>query len=346
MSPEDLTDAVNSMPPMETSDYHKAAAHICSQLDPDGVRVLENLIGDEDQATRGFNAFYVLLARHRRSLDASRYRNLYQRHASRFAAVPMRAVLESDLAMLDPTGPNLSAALRHATAALDAYPGNLALVAHRARMLAESGWSGVEVDPRELRDSLAQVGRAVEASPENARFRAVSAQLSALLGDFDTAAASIQRALDLEDSEQAGYAVRVVEYHRIRADIALRRETRAVRESLAESTEQLDASMKEQLARVSEEIRDREQKEIARLRSETLGSLGLLAAVIAFIVTSTQVAGDMPLREALRLLAGVAGMLALVFAAFGAAFGVGRPRRLLMPSVLGMILFALAYLPD
>lgn len=330
------------MPPLESSDYHQAATEICSQLDASGMEGLEGLIADEEQASRGFNALYVLLARHRRSLDASRYRQIYQRHAARFASVPMRAVLDSDLALLDPMGPNLVSALRHAESALAAYPENLPLVAHHARVLAEFAWSGGEVDVTDLRAALDQVNRATEFSPDRPRFRAVRAQLSALLGDFETALASIQRALDLEDSEQAGYAMRVVEYHRIRADVVLRRETEEMHRRLCESTERLEASMKNQLYRVVEETRQREQQEITRLRSETLGSLGLLAAVIAFIVSSTQIVDKLPVREALTLLAGVSGMLTLVFTAFGAAFGVGRYRRLVVPLLLGGLLFAAA----
>ncbi|NBE56459.1 hypothetical protein GUY60_34520 [Streptomyces sp. YC537] len=317
---------------------------VCTSLAEADLDHLEGLISDDSDALRAFNAFYVLLARHRRALDSSRFRVVYLRHAARFTSVPMRAVLDSDLALLDPMGPNLETALRHAASALTAYPDNLALVAHHARVLAEYGWSGAEVAASELLAALAQVERAVEISPEQARYRAVRAQLAALTGDFDTALASIQRAMDLEDSAQFGYAVRVVEYHRIRADIVLRRETQAIRSGLRETAERLEASVKEQVQRVAQESRAHEQAEITRLRSETLGSLGLLAAVIAFIVTSTQIAKDLPLHDALRLLAGLAGMLTLVFTAFGAVFGVGRLTRLVLPGILGVALFALAWL--
>lgn len=97
-----------------------------------------------------------------------------------------------------------SAALRHAVTAVTAYPDNLALVAHHARVLAEYGWSGAETSEDEVREALTQVERAVEISPDQPRYRAVRAQLAALLNDFDTALASIQRALDLEDSSRAG----------------------------------------------------------------------------------------------------------------------------------------------
>jgi tetratricopeptide (TPR) repeat protein len=345
MSPEEIAAALDALPPWESAEHHSAAMTVCTSLTDADLELLERLIGDHSDPLRAFNAFYVLLARHRRALDGSRFRTAYLRHAARFASVPMRALLESDLALLDPTGPNLGAALRHAASALAAYPDNLALVAHHSRVLAEYGWSGAEVAEGELRAALAQAERAVEISPEQPRYRAVRAQLAALSGDFDTALTSIQRAMDLEDSARSGYAVRIVEYHRIRADIVLRRETQDIRRGLRETADRLEASMKARVEQVSQETRAHEQAEITRLRSETLGSLGLLAAVIAFIVTSTQIAQDQPLREALRLLAGLAGMLTLVFTAFGAVFGVGRHARLMLPALLGAALFALAWIP-
>lgn len=345
MSPGEITTALGALPPLESAEHHSAAMTVCTSLVDADLEALERVIGDDSDPLRAFNAFYVLLARHRRALDGSRFRAVYLRHAARFGSVPMRALLESDLALLDPMGPNLAAALRHAASALDAYPGNLALVAHHARVLAEYGWSGADVSDEDLRTALTQVDRAVEISPEQPRYRAVRAQLAALTGDFDTALTQIQRAMDLEDSARSGYAVRVVEYHRIRADIVLRRETEAIRSGLRETAERLEASMQAQVEQVTRETRAHEQAEITRLRSETLGSLGLLAAVIAFIVTSTQIAQDLPLRDALRLLAGLAGMLTLVFTAFGAVFGVGRHTRLALPALLGVALFALAWIP-
>ena len=323
---------------MASSDYHTEAAFVASSLTPADIVALETVLCDDGCAELGFHAFYVLLARHRRTLDASRFRSLYDRHAARFADVPMRAVLDSDMALLDPAGPDLVTALRHAERAVERLPGNQALVAHHARVTAEYAWSGGAVPAEDLRAVLRRVNRAIEADPRRPRFRAVRAQLAALLGEFDSAVRAIDRALDLEDSGQLGYEVRVVEYHRIRADIVLRREVRAVRSQLDEATARVEEAMREQLDRTAREAETRLNAETGRLRSETLGSLGLLAAVIAFIVTTTQVADRQPVGEALRLLTGVAGMLALVFTAFGAAFGTGRPARLVLPAVMGTVL--------
>ncbi|MCU7705428.1 hypothetical protein ACGILS_00715 [Streptomyces albidoflavus] len=123
----------------------------------------------------------------------------------------------------------------------------------------------------------------------------------------------------------------------------LRRETEQNRTTLRETAERLERSMEERVRRVAEETRAHEQKELTRLRSETLASLGLLAAVIAFIATGTQIAQDLPVREALRMLAGLAGMLTLVFTAFGAIFGIGRPTRLILPALFGATLFLFAW---
>ncbi|MEU5241249.1 hypothetical protein ACH4UR_19755 [Streptomyces lydicus] len=344
MSVTRAVEAVASMPPMASSEYHVVATGIAERLAAAELDALERCIADTSDPQRGFNALYVLLARHRRALDASRFRALYQRHAARFDGVPMRAVLDSDMAMLEQAGPDLVTALRHAETALAAYPGNLALVAHHARILAEYAWSGGEVGREDLASAVRRMERAIETAPERPRFRAVHAQLTGLLGDFDLALASIQRALDLEDSEQTGYAMRVVEYHRIRADITLHREATAIRARLEEATTQVADTLQERLDKAVADVGQQARTELGKVRAETLGTLGLLAAVIAFIVTTTQIADRQPVDAALRLLTGCAGMLSLVFTAFAAVFGVARPTRLILPALLGGGLLLVAFL--
>jgi tetratricopeptide (TPR) repeat protein len=333
-----LADRLAALPPLASSDYHTCASALASSLTADDLVTMEELITGGDSPETGFHAFYVLLARHRRSLDADRFRLLHQRHAARFAHVPMCAVLDSDMALLDPAGPDLPTALRHAETAVRRLPGNAALVAHRARVLAEYAWNGGAVPPADLRTALHQVERAIDADPERPRFRAVLAQLAALLGEHERALRAVDRAMALEDSAQSGYGVRVIEYHRIRSDIVLRHEVGQVRAQAERSTAELEQALQERLRATAAEAEQRVTTEVSRLRAETLSSLGLLAAVIAFIVSTTQLADRQPVGEALRLLTGAAGMLALVFTAFGAAFGVGRALRLVPPALVGAAL--------
>ncbi|MER5479286.1 hypothetical protein ABT026_20300 [Streptomyces sp. NPDC002734] len=340
----DITGALDDMPPHASSEYHARAGALCDRLTEEEMTALEALITDPGNRKRGFDALYVLLARHRRSLDSDRFRRLYERHAGHFDDVPMRAVLDSDMAMLHPGGPDLPSSVEFAARALDAYPNNQPLVAHHARTLAELGWSGVEVPEADLAQALARVERSIEADPERPRFRAVKGQLCALLGRYEEAEAAIQRAMELEDSGLNGYAIRVIEYQRLRADVRLRAETGRIRQSLHETTRRLEQEMDQRLTAVAEAIRQREEGELAKLRSESLGTLGLLAAVIAFIVTSVQVADKMPLSDALRLLAGIAGVLTLVFTVFAGVYAAVRSWWLAAPVLLGFALFTYATL--
>jgi hypothetical protein len=148
--------------------------------------------------------------------------------------------------------------------------------------------------------------------------------------------------MELEDSGLNGYAIRVIGYQRLRADIRLRAETSRIRASLHETTRRLEREMDQRLTAVAEAIRQREEVELAKLRSELLGTLGLLAAVIAFIVTSVQVADKMPLSDALRLLAGIAGVLTLVFTVFAGVYAAVRSWWLAAPVLLGIGLFVYA----
>ncbi len=217
-------------------------------------------------------------------------------------------------------------------------PGNRAITAHYARMLAEFAWNGGDVEREELEKAIHQLDRAIEVEPERPRFRAVRSQLSGLLGDYAAALAAIRRAIDLENSEQPDYAVRIIEYQRIQADVMVRRDLAGVHERLDRAMTQAEDRMREKISGATVEAEQRMNAEIGRLRSETLGSLGLLAAVIAFIVTTVQVANRQPVDDAMRMLVGIAGTLVLVFTAFGATFGIARGARLVLPGALGAAL--------
>ncbi|GAA2236305.1 hypothetical protein GCM10010413_40710 [Promicromonospora sukumoe] len=341
--PSKLVKALASIPSTASSDYHAAAAVVSESLIGSEVASLEAFMESDRGSSQGFNILYVLLARHRRHLDPSLYRKTFDRFAHRYSDEPMSALLASDLAMLDAAGPDLARAIQHAQTAMDAYPFNSSLVVHHARLLAEFGFSGGEVASEELQSTLERVDRAIESAPDVPRNRAVRAQYAALLGEFDAAQKSIQRAIDLEDSTSQVYPIRVIEYQRIRADIALRKEVAAIRERSDEYAEKWSEEMSDRLNEEGSSIRKEYAAEIGKLRSESLASLGLLAAVIAFIVTTVQISQQFEVEGALRLLAGTAGMVALVFAAFGAAFGVTGPRRLVLPIVLGVVLFVLGW---
>lgn len=72
------------MPPMVSSEYHVVATGIAARLSAAEMDTLERCVTDTSDPARGFNALYVLLARHRRALDAGRFRGCTSgtRHAS------------------------------------------------------------------------------------------------------------------------------------------------------------------------------------------------------------------------------------------------------------------------
>ena len=122
----------------------------------------------------------------------------------------------------------------------------------------------------------------------------------------------IDRAVELEPSDNPQYAIRLGDYQEIRTRVGFMEQTTRIRQQQEEALQRL------------EEV---------RLRVVEL--LGLLAAVIAFLVTGTQISQGLKFEDGARMMVVVGGMILLVFSAYSMVFYSGRVR-LVQTLVLGL----------
>lgn len=275
-------------------------------------RVCESILRDRSQAEwHRFLALYGVLFSEWALYRYSSYRHLVEKYAQEFGDhdyfLTFRA--QAQQAYGEEAG-NLQVALFYAAQAKERMPESPAVLNLFSSLVARLGERaehearGHLDEANEAIDVAIAVDRELAARSDRGRwpaYPATKARLLTLVGDFTGAREQARRALELTPLEDHRAISR---YEAIR-----------VRISLSEQTQQL--SLKAELA----------LQRFDSLRQEMVQLLGLLAAVIAFLVTGVQTATNFENSDsAVRLFVCLAGLILLVFSGFAVLFqGLKEP---------------------
>jgi hypothetical protein len=164
-----------------------------------------------------------------------------------------------------------------------------------AAALIEVEEQAATVNHERLRTADAALTEAIgRTEGEYARYFATQARLYSLLGRHSEAEAAVSEAIDKEAPGAEDYPIRIGEYQEIRLRIRFQ-----------QYRDQLEERVRKAVSRFEES------------RLEMVQLLGLLAAVVAFLVVTLEVAQNQTLDRAARLLVLMTGGILVVFAAFG-----------------------------
>ncbi|MBD8478941.1 hypothetical protein [Microbacterium sp. CFBP 8794] len=192
--------------------------------------------------------------------------------------------------------------MARAVASLPLVPG----VLHGfAELVAAAEERGLGVGRKKIAQAEETCRRAISLSQgKYAKYHATSARILALQGKFDDARRSIRRALEAEDYQSMDYPARMTEYRLIEERVNL---------------------LEQQQKTLSVEARA--MRELREFRGQLIATLGLLAAVIALIVTafsSSSSSSDFATAAALMILQ--SALILFVFCGFAVSFRLGSWR--------------------
>lgn len=313
----------DNLPPQSSPDWGPRVRKAAEGAKPEA---LMSMVDDDslDLPIR-FAAFYAAQVHNRRSHRYELYKQNVEKYYSVFEDQPMftfmRAEVYGDVPG-DAGGREYAIDLaRKAVAELPATPGVNHLL---AEYLLESIEIGAierteEARHRRLNEAERAVNRAISQSNGNyPKFFATKARILSQLGSYDLALQSLDRAIATEGASQSGSPSRIVQYQSYRRDVIAKRNSETL--------------LREQRKAV---------EDFRSLRSELLSLLGLLAAVVAFISTSTAIALNLSTLGAVTLQVVTAGIILIVFAGFSLIFTTyGGKIRVLAAAGIGVSLVA------
>lgn len=184
-------------------------------------------------------------------------------------------------------------------------PGALNLYTEVVAVIGERG----DVKEEELEQARVSIEKAIEKDITYAKYYASRARILALQGRYDDSYQDIDKAIEIENFDEHTLW-RVNYYEEIRINVRLQQRSMEIRQQISEMKE-----IRQQADEMKQE-QERTRKQMAAMRGETLTLLGLLAAVIAFVVSSVQLMSNLQSVETGILMTIMAGLLLVVFGAF------------------------------
>lgn len=266
-----------------------------------------------------FAAAYSAMITLWRCRDFTHFARLCDEFSSDFAAEPLFDVFraESELARGSRLG-NLRSALVYARTAQDALPqlpGVLHLYAEVVARVCERTMDS-DIDTEEVARAETAVRRAIFLTKgAYAKYHATLARIDILQARYDSARDSIQAAMDAEDTSTVESAARLSGYEVI-----------AERITLAQTGE------------VQRRERDQVRQELSKAQGQSVTLVGILAAAIAFIVTTSSLTASISAVALQFSLIGLGGMLIMVFSSFSFGFGILPSRRFMVLMVGGLFM--------
>lgn len=318
VSREDLVIALERLPTEEVGDWLMQLTRIVVAT-PEAEQFLEiSRDGTANKQVR-FAAFYGYAILVRRRKEYTQFREMVQRNGMQFSEHPMYLCLSAIAVQLgsDRTE-DLRIALSKAEQALIRMPDNFVVKNQVAEYLANLAEVDATVSQAQ-RLRAVDLAREAAATSQYPRYYQTVALAEMATGSYAEARRAIAKAIDLEPSSSSDFAIRIGDYNIVRIKI-----------DTAESMERIHV------------VQGRATDEMRSLRSDMIQLLGVLAAVIALLTLTGQLATRMEFRDAAPLIATSAGAVLTIFA--GLNFLVGnssRNKEKILALVLGLALLML-----
>lgn len=270
-----------------------------------------------------FAALYGLLLRMRREDRYGEYARLVTEHEEEFGSQPYYHTFRAIMAQTKGDLASLRSAVEYSRQAVSLLPEVAAVVHQLAAFWIEYLERLETPGVHDLDEVERHVDRAVALSRGGiAHYFETKGRVLALRGEFESARAAVAHAIELEPRTSRDYLRRLTQCQATRLRIDLLEE----RARWAASHDQFRA-------------------ELVEFKGQQLQLLGLLAAVVAFIATASNIAGQVGGRDGIRLMMVASGAMAVVFGTFSLVNNARLPRILVAILVGGVLVGAGMFVP-
>jgi hypothetical protein len=289
-----LIQRLGNLPASVTPEFPIEIRKVVEDL-PDPERQLSDLVEDIGiVAAARFSALYGWLLRLRREERFAEYEAIVRRHGREFEREPYTYTFHAIIAKNKGDTSNLRSAVEYSRHAAKLMPDVAGVIHQLAAFMVEYFERSESVVDSEISEAERSVDQAIALTHgQTSHYFETKARILAIRGDFPSARVAIGQAIELEPRTSRDYQRRLTEYQttRIRIDLL----------------QQRSYWNKQQ-----EETR----RELVEFKAQQLQLLGLLAAVVAFVATTGNIASKTDPVNGLKLIEAMAGSIIIVFASF------------------------------
>lgn len=283
----------------------------------DPETLLRQIVDDRSARLRlRFAALYALLLRLRREERYGEYGELVRRFEDEFGTEPYFQTFHAILARVKGDLASLRSAVEYSRQAVDLMP-RVAAVVHQLAAFWIEYAERLETPPsaRDLDEIERHVDKAIALSHGTvAHYLETKGRVLAMRGEFDAARSAVAQAIEIEPRGSRDYVRRLTQYQTTKVRIDLMAE-------------------RARWQRAHRQFR----AELAEFKGQQLQLLGLLAAIVAFIVTAGNIASRASGIDSIRLIMVASGAMAVLFGTFS-LLNNSSVRKVLAAIVVGCVL--------
>lgn len=322
-------------------------------LPEENLDILENIAKNAEYAIRiRFNALYCLLAKVWHEGDYSKYKyliNKYLRDLESYSQI-YKFTFKSQyyLKCLEPNSINYQKSLQLAMEAIETskrLQKKLPNVLHLYTVIAVHMLDklGHNIDVNILTLAEKNIDDAINLKRKYALYYATKAELLGKVGRFEEAKSLIQRAIAIEPRNGSGHDLRVGHFQDIRVKIHFQELETKNEQNNKIIDNKLDLKI-DKFRHIFEQQQQESFKKLDEVRLKVFELLGLLSAIIAFLVTSFKVSdSSLVFDEAARLLVITGGMILTIFSSYSMIFlGVEKNRYQVKVLLFGLLIVFIA----
>lgn len=319
---------LKNLPDESQREYEKQIIVLVMRKQPESFQeVLEALLSDQDEQV-AFAAFCALCEFHRRNKDYTEQRCLLELYEQRFQHHPLfphlKLLYYVDNFDHSKTEEILSLAKENSELLSQNAGAWHALSDLVATAFEYSDFLRISPpDARWMEEGIRAIELAIHLDGKYAKFYCTKARLLALRGEYDESSSLIQKAVDLEDSRQDDYAMRINGYLGCLQKIQFKKQNAYIESRLNQYMVDKMDEYAQHISEQQEELRQQTQKasdELQRSAIKNLEFIGLFAGIISFTIGSISISNSLAERSftgAAGLIIVLMGTLLCAFSGFG-----------------------------
>lgn len=304
---------VNNPPALKETLYHILDSHI-----------------NDNNKNIAFSAFYGLVVYFRRYKFFSELEKLVDRYGDNFNNKPLFNIAMCTIYKNKGSEIDLQLALEYATHALESCNNHQGILQTYADTVAYTLEQGYSISDQILEKAIRCVNEAIVIDSKYPKYYCTIGRLSIYKNEYTQAKQFILKAIDLEDSKQSDYAMRIADYQNY-----------LQRCYIKESVYKIDMSVKDALQQISDtqsEVREQMEKE----KLTHLEFLGFFTAIISFILSTIQISLNFEVVEATTLIMILLGVIIISMIVFSILMGVKKVQgwKIIFLFLIGIFLIA------
>lgn len=261
-----------------------------------------------------FAAFYSLVVYYRRYKLNGRLEPLINAYGSQFNDKPLYKFTMSTYYRNKGGRNDLNIALQFAQEAIDQtvnYPGYFN---NYAEIVAQSLEEGIKFDHINeiIPKAFQYINKAIMINNTYAKYYCTLGRLQYCTGEYHDGKANILTAIDYEDNSKKDYAIRIADYQYFLLKCYSVESVTTLKKTIDEKTKEI------------QEIKNELQRNMQEEKNKVLELIGFFTGIIAFIVSTVQIASKSNFQDAVSLILVLLGGLLIAFGGFKSIIKVDR----------------------